>query len=455
MDITNMDAQSRNPVFEWAIENPRYSNSNATLIRWGKAASSRGVYTMYSDLGLTLNPGVYFTPANSGGQTVGVLPGGLGHNFGSGNDTQGRAFYIFNPTDGSLLHTIFNENSGFLCPTNSDRVGMGISPIVYQENSAKETIAFYTADSDGNIFKCDTTVGFYTQWKMKSFFQFQTIGKQFENNVGNPVPAGKTVVVPRRMLLARAKPGQLWLFGGTSDLHGPGSYENDSRKIINLEQFLFGLHTNRITASIQQNYRKITPGDTDIRQLPYYVDDIPAEYGRYGRPYSPNTNTGINFGMNDFGWVLRLRPKFGTTEAEYLSADPVLLNDVLYFATFIPRSGLRSQEACSNVGVGKLYALDPSTGHSLLSNGPAIVLDNVKISGMTGNSAENRLTLSIKELKPQSAQSIRAKFNNVVELASGLIEITAPLGSINNPGGEPDLDFEEIVPHVQYWRDKF
>ena len=455
MDITHMDTYYKDPVFEWAIENPRYKDSSAPVIRWGKAASSVGSYS-YEDLGLTIDPGVYFIPEYGGVNSVGVLPGGLGHKLGA--DSQGKVFYIFNPTDGSILWKIDSSITGFQAPIGRN-LGMGVSPIIYEENILRKATVFYTADSEGNIFKCDTKEDPISLWTMKSLFQLRTLGTPFENNVGTPPPPDKPVVIPRKMVAARARSGQKWLFGGTSDIHGPESYENDARKIINGEQFLFGIHITNILEDVPQMNSGITPAHaTKVRRLTYYADDIPAEYGKYGQEYIQIGHVaigkGITEGMDDFGWVLRLRPKFGTTEAEYLTADPFMFNEILYFATFIARSGLNSEEACSDVGVAKLYMLDPSTGSSWLYGKPAMVLENIKIAGISGNAGTDRLTLSIKELKHNAIQSIHSNFSDVRDLGNGLVEVKAPVRYDKGTHHENTLNFEPFVPHIQYWRNK-
>jgi len=457
MDITNMDAQNKDPVFEWAIENPRYKDRSAPVIRWGKAAAGAYInYQGYEDLGLTIDPGVFFIPANGGANTVGVLPGGLGHKFGA--DSQGKSFYIFNPTDGSILWRIYSNITGFEAPHGRE-LGMGVSPIIYEENLLRKAVAFYTADSEGNVFKCDTKLFPISYWTMKSIFQLRTIGQSlpFETMDGTAPPYAspdKPVVIPHKMLLAKARTGQMWLFGGTSDIHGPESYGNDARKLINGEQFLFGIHTSKIFEDAPQMNSGITPSNSDVTKLPYYADGIPAKYGRYGQPWNSTQIKGIKYGMDKFGWVLRLRPKFGVTEAEYLSADPFMFNEILYFATFIPLSGLSSEAACTDIGVAKLYMLDPSTGSSWLQSGPAMVLENVKIAGISGNPSKDRLTLSIKELKHNSLESIQGKFKDYKDLGNGLIEIAAPVRYDKGYMTEHDSDFEELVPHVQYWRNR-
>jgi len=446
-----MDGQNKEPSFEWAIENPKYQNETGAVRRWGKALSSYGNYD-YTDLGLTIVPGVYFTPADGSANTIGVLPGGLGHRLGK-NDTQGKAFYIFNPIDGSILWKINSIATGYVGPSQSP-LGMGVSPIIYKENSAKETVAFYTADSEGNILKCDTTVGSVYNWKLQSIFQLLTVGSKFENNAGQPPSANEPIVVPIKMVLARTRTGYEWLFGGTSNLYAPGSDTNDSRKIINQEQLLYGLNLNSIVLSPKLTKEGINPKDDNVRKLTYYADTLPGDYGSYGQPYVKNDETGLDYGMDDYGWILRLRPKFGKTGAEYLTANPFLLNNVIHFATFIPHIGANSEEACVNIGVGKLYALDPSTGQSFLDK-PAITLENIKIAGISGNKDENRLTLSVKELKAGAIRTIRDNFSGVRDLGNGLVDIIAPYRRFDGSGDPDNIGFEELVPHVQYWREGF
>jgi hypothetical protein len=449
MDITEGHAAIK-PVFVWAIENARYGEAGYYSIsdrvkRWGAAAQVSESYYDYTDLGLTIVPGVYFTPAKYS-DTVGVLPGGLGHKVGV-DDTQGKAFYVFNPSNGSIMRKIdsgSNSSAGFEAPIGR-KLGMGVSPIIYHENSEKKAIAFYTADSEGNIFKCDIEEKTLQNWKLKSIFQLRTLS------------GGDPVAIPKKMILAKARTDYLWLFGGTSDLYAPGSDNDDSKKIINSEQFIFGLNTTNILDSNELN-SGITPSHKDIRKLKYYSDGIPGIYGNYGEAYSYGSELGINYGMKDYGWVLKLRPKIDNmAEAEYLSAEPYLMNNVLYIATFIPYAGSKSEEACSDVGTARLYALDPSTGLSVIKDKPAIALENLKIAGLSGNPSANRLVLSVKELSPGAAtRGVYENFTNVVDISNNsLFEVGAPGGSSFNPGGGNELNFEEIIPHVQYWRERF
>lgn len=469
MDITDGGSA---PVFEWAIENARHKESGPFYAddyvkRWGKAEASSGNYD-YTDLGFTIVPGVYFNPANDERDTIGVLPGGLGYKLGA--DSQGKAFYFFKPTDGSIIDKIDTSSFGksnFDAPSNRS-LGMGVSPILFHEN-AKKAIAFYTADSEGNIIKCDMENIKISNWKLKSIFQLRTLGFEYENNVADKPDADLPMAIPRKMILAKARSGHTWLFGGTSDLDAPGSDTLDSRKLTNKEQFIFGLNVKNILEFGEVNIG-ITPakaissinlktGESYMRNMTYYADNLPVKYGNYGRNYRYSDEVGVNHGMDDYGWILRLRPKFGETDAEYLSADPYLMNDVLYIATFIPYLSNISEEACNDIGVGKLYALDPSTGLSVMRDKPAITLENVKLVGISGNRYTNRLVLSVKELSAGAAgREIFGNFSNAFDISSNrtLFEVGAPGGIPYDPNSnDPEHNFERLLPHIQYWRESF
>ena len=464
MDITRMDSSQKNPVFEWAIENARYGEGGQFSVgenihRWGKAAKGNESDYDYTDLGLTIVHGVYFTPnIENNNNTIGVLPGGMGHLRGA--DSQGKVFYFFNPTDGSIRRKIdsnSNASTGFEAP-NTRKLGMGISPIIYYENNQGKAIEFYTADSEGNILHCEMPGIPESDWKLKSIFQLRTLGStsNYEpcEDVITASSADLAVAIPRKMILARSRNNYKWVFGGTSDIYIPNS--NNTNGLSNKEQFIFGININNVLKSDEVNNPGISSLNENIRKLPYYADGIPSKYKYYGRPYEQNNDIGIKHGMTDYGWILRLRPKFGDTDTEYMSAEPYLMNNVLYIATFIPYNNTDSEEACSDIGVAKLYAIDPSTGRSVIPDKPAVMLENVKIAGITGNPSKDRLVLSLKELVTESAnRGIFGNFTNPLDISSSnsLYEVNG-FGKPDNTGG-PEFEFEEMVPHVQYWRERF
>ena len=513
MDITEMDSSKKPPKFEWAIENARHNEPgpfsvDSYIYRWGLAAQGNESYYDYTDLGRTIVPGVYFTPANGNdNNTIGVLPGGIGYLLGA--DSQGKAFYFFNPTDGAIIKKIdssSDSSTGFEAP-NTRKLGMGISPIIYHENPQKKAIEFITADSEGNILKCDTDGVSVLDMKLKSIFQLRTLGSSSSYEAsGGVIDATQTedlaVAIPRKMILARSRNNYHWLFGGTSDLYvsmpnyyyhmpdnapadpnatasapgdsqgvykpnstasAPGdskapSNPNYARGLFNEEQFIFGLNTKNILASNELNNPGISSSNSGIRKLPYYADGMPSKYDNYGRPYVYDDRLGIDHGMDDYGWVLRLRPKIGDTDPEYLSTEPYLMNNVLYVATFIPYINKDSDEACSDLGVAKLYALDPSTGSSVILDRPAVMLENVKIAGITGNPSKDRLILSVKELVYEHATNeIFKNFQNPLDisLSNSLYEVNGFGAPNNGNAGDPEIDYEELLPHVQYWSERF
>jgi Tfp pilus tip-associated adhesin PilY1 len=463
MDISKMDGANKAPVFEWAIENARYGEDgpfdvDEYIKLWGKAESSLGNYD-YTDLGLTLVPGVCLTPVggSNNDNTIGVLPGGLGHRIGA--DSQGKAFYFFNPTDGSIIKTIdsnSNASTGFDAPVGR-KLGMGITPVVYHENSENKAVAFYTADSEGNIMKCDLEE---SNRKLKSIFQLRTLGNSLAHVGSGYTVASQDlpVAIPKKLVLAKSRNSYMWVFGGTSDLFAPGSDAYEYRRLINKEQFIFGVNVDNVYKADEMNHPGINAANANVRKLTYYRDGMPSKYGNYGVPYVFDDELGIRHGVDDYGWVLRLRPKVDDAGAEYLSADPYLMNSVLYVATFIPYEGASADEACSDIGVAKLYALDPSTGHSIMPNKSAITMENLKIAGLTGNPTTNRLVLSIKELTPGAAgREIFGNFSNVVDISStrSLFEVGAPNLPYNLEENDPERSFEPLVPIVQYWRERF
>jgi hypothetical protein len=91
-----------------------------------------------------------------------------------------------------------------------------------------------------------------------------------------------------------------------------------------------------------------------------------------------------------------------------------------------------------------------------------VLLKNIKIAGITGNPKKDRLVLSIKELTVGARNQFASNFTNSRNIggagsASGpdpLVEVDG-FGVPNTAVSDPDLDFEPVIPHVQYWRESF
>lgn len=452
MNITgDTSAPLDKPTFLWAIENANYSSADVNPVGnvtgWGEGVPNKGSDSNgydYSKLGLTIVPGVFITPKGDPTIDVGVLPGGLDHKKAGGTFSRGNVFYFFNPADAKIKREI--DSLGTINP-GGRKLGMGISPIIYREDSLKRTDLFYTADSEGNILFCDTSkASDVNNWKIDSVFKMAASD--------DSVVVHSPVVIPHAMVYARrSEPTtEEWLFGGTADIAGPGSrdYGDNSRKLINKEQFIFGLNLSNIKKKDASDPLKWTPHNTiyktsDLVELDYHdysSNDIKPVY----RGYVP-VNTNITL-----GWYLTLRPTMPKgsdeqgTEQEYVSAPPFLFNERLYVGTFISYTKVGSDIDCKSVGVSKLYSLSPSTGAPLVE---PKTMENLKIVGFSGSGS--RLSIAVQELMGGAVKDAVDKLDDAKPLAGGsVIETKAP-------GAEP-VPIPLIptnTPYIQYWREKF
>ncbi|MDR1622254.1 MAG: hypothetical protein LBS00_07760 [Synergistaceae bacterium] len=458
MNVTN--PANAKPQFVWAIDNDRYETpKSGSVHRWGNAfADYDKFYKGYEDLGLTIVApelkGVKKKLPNGEFDEfryVGVVPGGLGYNL---NDSQGRAFYIFEPADGSIIKKITTAN-GYAGPAGST-LGMGITPAhyLYEDETTKlHAKEFFTGDSEGNVLYCDLTYA-AEDWKLKSIFRLRAAGD-------------KPIALPVGYLVLGSSAGtNQWLFCGTADITAPGQVPltmpsgeivNQQRGIRNDEQYIFGLHMKNPKAGVKTDLSyptgsisaPVTLGDlTSFKYLKTTPAIIPAWSGEVSEDQPP---------VGPDGWKLRLRPKVNDqhqpTEAEYVTTEPFYQYGVLYVATFIPFTELPTdQERCKDIGYGKLYALDPDTGESMWQGGQAYVFKNIKIVGMSG--ARGNLFMGVKALRPgaldafgqyeETKDFVTHAENSIVETKSAAKSKYATV-----PGIEPE------IPHLQYWREAF
>jgi Tfp pilus tip-associated adhesin PilY1 len=418
MDVT---AAGNTPSFLWAIDNARYAETETFPIdgvkRWGAAAAESKANYDYSDLGLTIVAPELFSTDTAG---VGFVPGGLGYNYGA--DSQGKAFYVFEPKNGKIVKKIDRDN-GYVGPGS---LGMGVTPVTYFTQGGKTT-EFFTGDSEGNVLHCDTTEA-PADWKLKSIFRLRTA-------LDNPIALTKALEI------GRASGGTRWLFGGTANLMAPDFSE--TRGLHNEEQYIFGLNLTRAMEETQ-------PATTsDLVALKYLrsTPDVEPAWGETGEQNQVQPE--------DRGWALKLRPKLShatdPTDAEYVTTSPFLYDGVLYVATFIPRTRHPDdQEQCRDVGDSKLYALDPLTGASLWKNGTeqGLLFKDIKIVGISASGGN--LFLGIKVLKPGGVQNLSAEMWAYTLLADGTV-LKGPTAKTKVV--RPTLTPE--IPHLQYWRESF
>jgi hypothetical protein len=456
MNVTNPN--NAKPQFVWAIDNDRYETpKSGSAHRWGDATADYDQYYKgYEDLGLTvvapelkgvkkLTDGKY----DEEFRYVGIIPGGLGYNL---NDSQGRAFYFFEPGDGSIIKKITTDN-GYAGPGT---LGMGITTVYYIYEDKKTELhakEFFTGDSEGNVLHCDMTKP-VEDWKLKSIFRLRAAGD-------------KPIALPVcYLVLADSARTNRWLFGGTADVMAPGQTlftapsgekVNQQRGIRNEEQYIFGLHMKNPAAEVKTDLSYPT-GNTsnpvtldDLTSFKYLKTDPPVTPAWSGEVSEDQPAVGPN------GWKLRLRPKIDDihqpTDAEYVTAAPFYQKGVLYVSTFIPFTELpTNQERCRDIGYAKLYALDPETGESMWAGGQAYVFKNIKIVGISG--ARGNLFLGVKALKP-GALGAFAQYKETKEYATHANDSIVEMSSAAKSKSSFVPNIEAEIPHLQYWREIF
>jgi hypothetical protein len=318
------------------------------------------------------------------------------------------------------------DEEDFIDPTagQTRSLGMMVAPLSYvNDRSARLTESFYTADSNGNVLFCDTTLP-VEQGTLRSVIQLST-------KEGVPVPISKALLV-----LDDTQKRERWVVGGTADLMLPFQ-KKGVREMKNPSQYVFALNTHKTSGDLTV---------ADLFELPYVEDSIERTYGRPPAEFSPaNTDA--------WGWVLPLRPKTAFTEAEYVTTSPYLYSGVLYVSTFIPHpipEDMANPELCPELGDSKLYALNPLTGEGKWEGGKqAIVLKNVKISGLSAFG--QYVYLGFKPFKSGAA----------LNPGGGALEDYRLIGPERNIGRfraileKFQMEEPSQTPLIQYWKESF
>jgi type IV pilus assembly protein PilY1 len=429
MDITEAGSV---PTFLWAVDNVRYADVEPTPLDgvklWGAAATGNKTEYDYSDLGLTI---VAADLRRTESADVGILPGGLGYKLGE--DNQGKAFYVFDPQNGKIIKKISTGN-GYV---GLGSMGMGITPVSYIARGEK-TEKFYTGDSEGNVLTCDTTLP-PKDWTLTSIFRLRG-------------PNDAKVALTKAMEIGQSGASR-WLFSGTSDLMVPDF--SLTRKLENPKQYIFGLNLNKVDPSTGPKPPLVGP--QDLAQLKYLKTD-PEILPSYGVDEAQTNVT-----PDAYGWLLELRPAITSdtnpTDAEYVTTSPFLHRGVLYVATFIPRTRQPSGGFCSEMGDGKLYALDPTTGLSMWKDADdrrqqARVLPNIKIVGISASQSDLFLGIKVLQNGALASRQQYPDLKNSKPLAGDTILRLADLPE-GSGGGGASRPLEHLVPHLQYWREFF
>jgi type IV pilus assembly protein PilY1 len=429
MDVTEPAAT---PTFLWAVDNDRYDGGPSSEIGlWGNSVGMAGT-SAYSQLGLTIAPGVFLQADVSAGDKRNVifLPGGLGQNLGS--DDQGKAFYVIAPSTGEVLKA-FTQSNGFE-PVGAS-LGMGIAPVTVRHvKDSNRDIELFTTDSAGNVLYCDTTQD-VSSWTLKSVFQLKNSG-------------GVPVSIPKAVSLGTVgATKQMWVFGGSARLDAPGKDADENQKeIVNAQNYIFSFNLTKTSADAV-----LTIADPDMKQLKY-ARDVTTLLPPFGDTLVSGDNEFNSTAIK--GWYLPLRPQQAVADIgtlpEYVTTSPYLYSGVLYVTTFIPRVKMTNDyDICRDLGHSKLYAFDPLRGRGEWGNGvQSVIIKDAKITGMTA--MNGRMYVAIKALKPTALEELPSQmstntfiFPDKTMFSFGALkygEFVPPTVSVD-------------VPYVQYWRD--
>ena len=437
MDVTN---PMSTPQFVWAIKNNRYETPHSgSVYSWGAAAGLS--LSGYEDLGLTIVAPEFRRirdQSHHHSGYIGFVPGGLGYLLGA--DSQGRAFYTFLPGTGEIINKITN-NSSFDGPAGAV-LGMGIAPVHFVDEQGSGFLRdFFTADSEGSILFCDAALP-PADWRLQTIFRARTLESSPDHGPGEAIALPVAIALGRTTRSSDPFTGR-WLFAGTADIMAPGP-----RRLANSEQYIFGLDLSRGSNRPLGEASFRTPSNP-----PNLSHLTPLVYLRDGETEGERTQPAIG----PYGWRLRLRPAdnsdpLNPTDAEYVSAAPFLYRDVLYVATFTPRTrhGER-QEGCLGIGDAKLYALNPMTGRAMWEGGAtqAYRLENVKIVGISAS--RGNLFLGVRPMTSGSVQTAFEQHDELENFRSHAGDTIVEIDGLEGGTAVPDIEPE--IPHVQYWRE--
>ena len=413
MDITK---RQKEPQFLWAVDNVRYATPSADGVRrWGKAAkgsnSDRRDFD-YSDLGLSIQAVNLLNVSGDTRDVVGVLPGGLGYNLGG--DSQGKLIYALDPQDGQILRRL-DDSRLTKHPVAKSSLGMMLAPLTLVKQTNSDVVTeFFTGDSEGNVLSCDILDRKVADWRLKSLFRLETV-----DNDGHRANKPKGISIPFALLrLIRKTDNAITLIGATSDILGPGSGTDPDRRVRNEQQFVFCVRPDLMKGNE-------TMTNLESRTLTEVLHESTA---------------GTPLANDKVGWFYRMAKETSTHEAEMATTAPYFYSGMVFVATFAQEKGDDTFCSYTDKGKGKVYGLDPETGRAKME---ALILDNVKVTGITG--MQGHMILSVDEKATGAMDAAVAASPGVNKVSENLLDV--PISEVD----ETSHDYG--VPHADYWRD--
>jgi type IV pilus assembly protein PilY1 len=238
-------------------------------------------------------------------------------------DSKGRAVYIIDVTNGSLVKRFSNSDPGyssmtFSIPSDIARVDI---------NGDGKIDRLYVGDLGGRMWRFDIADPNPANWSGRIIFQ---------SNPGNDGTTGRKIFYPPDVTLEKGN--YEILFFGTGDREHP---QNET--VINR---LYAVKDKNVTGSIlnENNLYDVT------------TDELQSA----GTTEARKNEILTQLNMAD-GWLIKLNLASG----EKSLSSPVLFYRVAYFTTYIPR--IIGDPCQARFGTARMYALDYKTGNAVFN----------------------------------------------------------------------------------------
>ncbi|MDR1514233.1 MAG: pilus assembly protein [Synergistaceae bacterium] len=463
MDVSEPD----DPKFYWYRETVENRDGSLTLVRMGaqdeELLMSPGVGGGYNgDTNIYENPDAYplyqlgFNSRNAAAgvrrsplgalRNMIVLPGGMQRKFDlDNNGKMGAALYIIDPD--ASKHTDFDNANGWAKVYNSGSVegnwrvgssdfgpapymGMMVSPPTLRvsqrsDNESKfVTGQIYASDNRGNIFALllESADGSPGEERLLTAGSLRKSSDELSASYASPFG----VVISRGV----KKSGAWWVSGGTANVAGETILENKSQMIYSFKLPDFTIATGK--PSLRDDWVELKSDDVNSK-----VTDPDVK-----------------------GWYIPLEPDGASQnyKEEYVSAQPILFGNQIFFATFLPEKtdtgdvGRRCDSTRIN-GKARIYALGADTGAGARWSGGEkfIELEGAKVVGFTvstqGGSRTLEGTLAVTD-KDALAQSVESISEEGVSMANG--DLSNVIIRISDNGGNgSSIPSETTI--INYW----
>jgi Tfp pilus tip-associated adhesin PilY1 len=367
-----VDVSSReNPRAMWYRENAGgklirgnwTDKSGSTLVHAGADLIASGDADLgYLQLGFNSpKPVMGVAPASDGKtmQNFIALAGGVQSQVPfdkSQNGKEGAVLLFIEPKDGKVIKAFTGESLkdaawrvGSGVTGKAPYMGMMVSrPVAVRSAKNKYlTGSVIAADNRGNIFRVEMEdreggIGYDpSKWTIKTLATLQEDADKDSSDKSYSIPDGVVVTMENGG-------DSLWIAGGTSDTFARKGKDdpNDAGVIANERQMIFSFAPN-----LKTDAKPLTRDD---------LKEIKTE--------SQGGSGGITAGGGEErGWRIMLKGRGQNNGIEYVSAKPLLVNGVLFVATFIPKviatsdSSLCAAERAV-AGDARIYAVDIRSG---------------------------------------------------------------------------------------------